>query len=184
MMNTLCVPTNTLDLIDGLFVTINSRNKTFDYADAYEILPQVMQVFYDAMSEKPNNLHPKTKPPTKNDLDCLFIMNNLFSVSSIGLNQTGDKVHLHLWIYNLHSFNIDYNKFRDDVSKGLKKLKNISRRNEFGVKMLPCYDGIDTQLRQSNYNNQVIIDYITNKDYDTLMNYFSTKNNKNFIYFY
>ena len=95
-MNTSCAFTNTLDLVDGLFVTINSTNKLFDYADAYEILPNIMQVFYDTIGEKPYELTPKTKSPSKSDLDFLFIMSNLFSVCSIGQNQSGDKVHLHL----------------------------------------------------------------------------------------
>lgn len=183
-MNTSCAFTNTLDLVDGLFVTINSTNKLFDYADAYEMLPDIMQVFYDIIGQEPYELTPKTKSPSKSDLDFLFIMSNLLSVCSIGQNQTGDKVHLHLWIYNLHSFNIEYSIFRKKVLSGLKKLKNISKRNEFGIKLVPSYDRIDAMIRQSNYNNQAIVNYINNRNYDTLMNYFSTKNNENFIYFY
>ena len=89
-----------------------------------------------------------------------------------------------MWIYNLHSFNIDYKTFCRDLTKKLKGLKGISKRNEFSIKLVPCTDPIDDQIRQSNYNNQVIIDYIKNREYNTLMNYFATKNDKNFIYFY
>lgn len=177
-------PTNTTDLVNGLFVTINTPNKSFDYCDAYELLPKIQKVFYDVLDQKPYSLKASSKLPIKNDLDTLFIMQNLFSVYSIGMNRTGDKVHLHLWIYNLHSFSMPYRKFCNSLTSGLRKLNGISKRNEFGVKILPCYDGIDAEIRRSNYNNQVIIDYVANKDYDTLMNYFSTKNDKNFIYFY
>jgi hypothetical protein len=100
------------------------------------------------------------------------------------MNKNGDKVHIHMWIYNLHNFNLPYASFKKDVTSGLQKLNGISKRNEFGVKFVPCFDNIDRSIRDTNYSNQVIIDYVANRHYDTLMNYFSTKNDKNFIYFY
>lgn len=177
-------PTNTTDLINGLFVTINTPNKSFDYCNAYELLPKIQKVFYDALGREAYSLKAKSKAPCCDDLDTLFVMGDLFSVFSIGMNKTGEKVHIHLWIYNLHSHSLPYREFYKEVTKGLYKLKGISRRNEFGVKFKPCIDNIDAEIRRSNNSNKVIIDYITNKDYDTLMNYFATKNDKNFIYFY
>lgn len=177
-------PTNTTDLINGLFVTINTPNKSFDYCDAYELLPKIQKVFYDALGREAYSLKANSKAPYCDDLDTLFVMGGLFSVCSIGMNRTGEKVHIHLWIYNLHSCSIAYKDFCKEVTTGLYKLKGISRRNEFGVKLKPCIDNIDADIRRNNGSNKVIIDYITNKDYDTLMNYFATKNDKNFIYFY
>jgi hypothetical protein len=183
-MVTIDCPTNTTDLINGLFVTINTPDKSFDYCDAYELLPKIQNVFYDILGQKPYTLQPNSRLPKKKDLDTLFIMQNLFGVYSIGMNRTGDKTHIHLWVYNLHSFSLPYRQFQKKLSSGLKKLKGISKRNEFGVKIIPCYDTLDAEVRRSNYNSQVIIDYVANKDYDTLMNYFASKNDKNFIYFY
>jgi hypothetical protein len=178
------IPDNTNDLINGLFLTINTTSKDFDYANAYEILPEVVSKFYDCIGAKPFSLKPYIIAPTKNDIDIVSIGSQVFAVCSIGLNKTGEKTHIHMWVYNLHSFNIDYGTFCKNLTKKLKGLNGISKRNEFSVKLVPCIDPIDSQIRQSNYNNQVIINYIKNHEYNTLMNYFATKNDKNFIYFY
>jgi hypothetical protein len=178
------IPDNTNDLINGLFLTINTKSKDFDYSNAYEILPEVVSKFYDCIGSKPFSLKPNIVAPTKDNIDIVCIGGQVFAVCSIGLNKTGEKTHIHMWIYNLHSFHIDYGTFCKDLTRKLKGLKGISKRNEFSVKLVPCTDPIDLQVRQSNYNNQVIIDYIRNKEYNTLMNYFATKNDKNFIYFY
>jgi len=178
------IPDNTNDLINGLFLTINTTSNDFDYANAYELLPEVVSKFYECIGSKPFSLKPKTITPNKNDIDIICIGGQVLAVCSIGLNKTGEKTHIHMWIYNLHSFNKNYATFCKELTKKLKGLKGISKRNEFSVKLVPCTDPIDSQIRQFNYNNQVIIDYIRNREYNTLMNYFATKNNKNFIYFY
>ena len=178
------IPDNTNDLINGLFLTVNTTSVDFDYANAYELLPEVVSKFYECIGSKPFSLKPKTIAPTKDDIDIVCIGGQVLAVCSIGLNKTGEKTHLHMWIYNLHSFNKNYGTFCKELTKKLKGLKGISKRNDFSVKLVPCTDPIDSQIRQSNYNNQVIIDYIKNREYNTLMNYFATKNNKNFIYFY
>ena len=178
------IPDNTNDLINGLFLTINTTSNDFDYANAYELLPEVISKFYECIGSIPFSLMPKTIAPTKDDIDIICIGGQVLAVCSIGLNKTGEKTHIHMWIYNLHSFNKNYATFCKELTKKLKGLKGISKRNEFSVKLVPCTDPIDSQIRQSNYNNQVIIDYIKNREYNTLMNYFATKNNKNFIYFY
>jgi hypothetical protein len=178
------IPNNTNDLINGLFLTVNTTSADFDYANAYEILPEVVSKFYECIGSKSFSLKPKTIAPTKDDIDIVCIGGKVLAVCSIGLNKTGEKTHLHMWVYNLHSFNKNYGTFCKELTKKLKGLKGISKRNDFSVKLVPCTDPIDSQIRQSNYNNQVIIDYIKNREYNTLMNYFATKNNKNFIYFY
>jgi hypothetical protein len=183
-MTNIDMPSNTTDLINGLFVTLNTTNKSFDYCNAYELLPQIQKVFYDALDQKYYNLKSTTMVPSKKDLDILFTMNQILGLYSIGLNKSRDKVHIHCWLYNLHSFNESYNSFKQKVAKDLKKLSSISQRNEFGVKLVPCHDDIDKRIRDSNYNNQVIVDYIAQKDFNTLMNYLATKNDHNFIYFY
>ena len=178
------IPDNTNDLINGLFLTVNTTSADFDYANAYELLPEVVSKFYECIGSKPFSLKQKTIAPTKDDIDIVCIGGQVLAVCSIGLNKTGEKTHIHMWIYNLHSFNKNYGTFCKELTKKLKGLKGISKRNDFSVKLVPCIDPIDSQIRQSNYNNQVIIDYIKNREYNTLMNYFATKNNKNFIYFY
>jgi hypothetical protein len=181
---TLGIPDSTNDLINGLFLTINTTSNDFDYANAYELLPEVISKFYECIGSKPFSLEPKTIAPNKDDIDIICIGGQVFAVCSIGLNKTGEKTHIHMWIYNLHSFNKNYATFCKELTKKLKGLKGISKRNEFSVKLVPCTDPIDSQIRHSNYNNQVIIDYIKNREYNTLMNYFATKNSKYFIYFY
>ena len=178
------IPDNTNDLINGLFLTINTTSKDFDYADAYELLPKIISQLYECIGSKPFSLKPNIVSPVKDDIDIVCIGSQVLAVCSIGLNKNGEKIHIHMWVYNLHSFNIDYRTFCKDLTKKLKSLKGISKRNEFSVKLLPCTDPIDSQIRQSNHSNQIIIDYIKNREYNTLMNYFATKNDKNFIYFY
>jgi hypothetical protein len=147
-------------------------------------LPEVVSRVYECIDSKPFSLKPNTTVPTSKDIDLINIGCQVLAVCSIGLNRTGDKTHIHLWVYNLHLFNIDYGVFCKDLTKKLKGIKGISKRNEFSVKLVPCTDPIDNQVRKSNYDNNVIIDYIKNRQYNTLMNYFATKNSKNFIYFY
>ena len=178
------IPDNTNDLINGLFLTVNTTSNDFDYANAYELLPQIISIFYECIGTKPFSLKPNIASPVKDDIDIVCIGSQVLAVCSIGLNKNGEKIHIHIWIYNLHSFNIDYKTFCRDLTKKLKGLKGISKRNEFSIKLVPCTDPIDDQIRKSNYNNQIIIDYIKNREYNTLMNYFATKNDKNFIYFY
>lgn len=178
------IPGNTNDLINGLFLTINTTSSDFDYASAYELLPEVVSKFYECIGSKPFSLTSTTTIPSKEDIDVISIGGQFLVVCSIGLNKTGEKTHIHMWVYNLHSFNKNYRNFCKELTKKLKGLKGISKRNEFSVKLVPCTDAIDAEVRKSNYNNQVIIDYIRNREYNTLMNYFATKNNKNFIYFY
>jgi hypothetical protein len=178
------IPGNTNDLVNGLFLTINTVSKDFDYANAYELIPEVISKFYECIKSKPFSLKPSITAPAKNDIDIVCIGSQVLAVCSIGLNKTGEKTHLHMWVYNLHSFNIDYNTFCKDLTKKLKGLKAISKRNEFSLKLVPCNDPLDAQIRKSNHNNQVIVDYIKNREYNTLMNYFATQNDKNFIYFY
>lgn len=178
------LPDSTNDLINGLFLTINTISNDFDYASAYELLPNIVSKIYECIGSKPLSLEATVRVPTKDDISIITIGSQILVVCSIGLNKSGEKTHIHMWIYNLHSFNKNYRFFCDELTKKLKGLKGISKRNEFSVKYVPCTDPIDSQIRQSNCNNQVIIDYIKNREYNTLMNYFATKNDKNFIYFY
>jgi hypothetical protein len=178
------IPYNTNDLVNGLFLTINTTSNDFDYANAYELLPEVVSKLYECIGSTPFSLEPKTIIPTSKDIDLIGIGSQFLAVCSIGLNRNGDKTHIHLWVYNLHSFNINYGSFCRELTNKLKGLKGISKRNEFSVKLVPCTDPIDSQVRKSNHDNTVVIDYIRNREYNTLMNYFATKNSKNFIYFY
>jgi hypothetical protein len=177
-------PENTNDLVNGLFVTINTTSNDFDYTNAYELLPEITSVFYECIGCEPNVLKLTTISPNKDDIDRATIRKILLVVCSIGANRDGQKTHIHMWIYNLHLFNHDYGSFCRDLNRKLKSLKGISRRNEFSVKLIPCTDALDAQVRASEDANQIIVNYIKNREFNTLMNYFSTKNSPNFIYFY
>ena len=178
------IPNTTNDLINGLFLTVNTTSNDFDYASAYEMLPNIVSKIYECIGSKPFSLKGTTTVPTKEDIEIIGIGSQIFAVCSIGLNKNGEKTHIHMWVYNLHSFYKNYRAFCTELTKKLKGLKGISKRNEFSVKLVPCTDPIDRLIRQSNYDKQVIIDYIRDREYNTLMNYFATKNDKNFIYFY
>lgn len=178
------IPGNTNDLVNGLFVTINTTYKDFDYANAYELLPEIMAVFCKCIGCKPYALKSTTILPCKDDIDRATVRRTLLFVCSIGANKDGQKTHIHAWIYNLHLFNHDYSSFCRDLKRKLKSLKGISKKNEFSVKLIPCTDPLDSQVRASNNNGQIIVDYIKKREFNTLMNYFSTKNSPDFIYFY
>lgn len=178
------IPGNTNDLINGLFLTVNTTSTDFDYANAYEMLPKIVSTFYECINSNAYSLEPIVKMPTKEDITFMSVAGKLLIVCSIGMNRNGQKTHIHMWIYNLHSFNYDYDSFCKRLTQKLKGIKGISKRNEFSIKLIPCTDPIDAELRRSNHDNQIIVNYIKNRDYDTLMNYFSTKNSKDFIYFY
>jgi hypothetical protein len=182
--NIIDIPENTMDLVNGLFLTVNTTIKDFDYASSFEILPEIVCKLYDCLGIEAYSLQPKVIVPTSKDIDYISVAGQILGVSSIGLNRTGEKTHIHFWFYNIHSFNLNYQSFCIELKKNLRCLKGISKRNEFSVKLLPCIDPVDNALRQSNHNNQTIVDYIAKREYNSLMNYFTTKNNKNFIYFY
>lgn len=174
---------NTNDLVNGLFVTITSTTK-IDYADAYELLEPIQRCFYEVFKLEPTNLKIKTSAPNLVDIDNIMFLGTFISVFSIGCNKTGDKVHIHAWVYNFHHYNMRYDKFTSKLTKNLRDIKGISRRNEFGIKLIPVNDPIDSELRKNNDDHQVIVNYITQRNYGTLMNYLSFKNNKHFLYFY
>lgn len=178
------VPSNTSDLVNGLFLTMNTVSQDFDYADAYNLLPLIIEKVYECIGTIPFSLKLKTVLATKHEIDTNFIGGQLLIVCSLGLNKNGEKVHIHMWIYNLHSYNIPFTTFRKNLNSKIKSISGISSRNEFAVKLCPCTDEIDKKIRDANYDNQVLIDYIKNCEYNTLMNYFKTKNDKNFLYFY
>ena len=110
------IPDNTNDLINGLFLTINTTSNDFDYANAYELLPEVVSKFYECIGSKPFSLKPKTILPTKDDIEIICLGGQVLAVCSIGPNKTGEKTHIHMWIYNLHSFTKNYVSFCKDVS--------------------------------------------------------------------
>lgn len=178
------LPKNTNDLVNGLFLTINTTSNDFDYANAYEILPEIVSSIHKCINLAPKSLKPNLLAPNEDDVELIILFGKLLVLFSIGLNKDGQKNHIHAWIYNLHSFTQDYKEFCIKLTKNLKSIRGISRRNEFSVKLIPCTDPIDSKIRKSNYNYRVISDYIKDCEYDTLMNYFYTKNSKDFIYFY
>lgn len=178
------LPDNTNDLINGLFLTVNTVSKDFDYANAYEILPEIVSSIYDCIDSKPYSLKPNLSVPTEDDIEFIAIASKILILFSIGLNKDRQKNHIHAWIFNLHSFTYDYKEFCIQLKKNLKNIRGISKRNEFSVKLIPCTDPVDSKIRESNYNYKVVSNYIKDREYNTLMNYFSTKNSKDFIYFY
>ena len=75
------IPSNTNDLINGLFLTINTTYNDFDYANAYEILPEVVSKLYECIGSKPFSLKKFVKfikavvePPLSVKPDTIFII--------------------------------------------------------------------------------------------------------------
>jgi hypothetical protein len=78
----------------------------------------------------PNHFHlqQKTTIPTSKDIDLINIGSQVLAVCSIGLNRTGDKTHIHLWVYNLHSFNNDYGLFCKETDEETEVSKRIIQK--------------------------------------------------------
>jgi hypothetical protein len=172
---------NTNDLVEGIALTITSSGN-FDYADCYENLKPITDIFYQSI-KNPVTTRIYTKPPNDIEVEISLTEKRLIIVYVIAPHKNGDNYHIHGFIYGLHNYSIPINDFTSYVDREIKKLKYLSSKNRYSVLLKPITDQLDFQIREHN-SYEPLLNYITKPQFDTFTHYLKHKNSNQFIYHY
>jgi len=175
------------DIVNGLHIVITFQPREFSFGEAYEVLPNIIQTFYKASGSSVKSIDITQKIPDAADIRVCMFNRKLLVVSSIAPNSDGKKYHIHIFLYGIHQYNMDFNKWKKSVDRELRKLKTISSSGS-PIKIDQVTDEIDYWIRR--YNNslgddyQPLVNYITSNKSENLMGYFRDRNNPKFVYHY
>jgi hypothetical protein len=172
------------ELINGLSITITSSDTTFDYAEAFLLLEDVNQIFYQSIEKKPHSTNVFQKPPTTNKIRATLTMKNLVGAYSIAPNHNQLNCHIHGFIYGLSNHNREIKEWISYVECELKKLKPLSKKNRYSIVMKPIDDLIDRSIREDNYSYESLLQYLTNPEYGTFLHYLKYRNSRQLFYHY
>jgi hypothetical protein len=176
-----------MDIVNGLHIIITFKPRDFSYGDAYEVLPEIIKAFYKALGSTVNTISLTQKTPDASDLKICMFNRRLFALSSIAPNEDARKYHIHIFLYGVHQFNMEFTKWTKCVDRELRKLKSISSSGS-PIRIDIVNDEIDCWIRK--YDNclgddyQPLIKYITSSKSGNLMGYFKDRNNPKFTYHY
>lgn len=180
---------NELDtLTNGIHIVITFSPKSFSYGDAWEQLTSIIKFYYEASGLDnllTSNLCHVSEVPNNSDLEVTFIANYSLIVFSIAPNKSGEKYHLHTYIYGIHNYKGTWDQWKKKFDRKLRSLKCISSTGS-PIYYEPVTDPVDRCMRDNTSRNyyEPLIEYISKRKYPSLMNYFADKNNKNFLYHY
>lgn len=176
----------TLDsLVNGIHIVITFSPNNFTEGDVWEKLPSILQFYYEALGQSKIQTCLGNRAPTSNILETSFIAGYSLMVFSIAPNKSDEKYHCHCFIYGIHNHKGTWSEFKKKFDRSMRSLKCISSSGH-PIYYEPVKDKVDAAIRD-NYSNeyyQPLVDYINDRKAPSLMNYFSSKNNKNFIYHY
>jgi hypothetical protein len=176
----------TLDsLVNGVHIVITFAPKNFTEGDVWEQLPSIIRFYYEALGESKIKPCVATRRPTSTGLELSFIAGYSLMVFSIAPNKSDEKYHCHCFIYGIHNHQGTWSGWQKKFDRSMRTLKCISSTGH-PVYYEPVKDQVDAEMRE-NYSNdyyQPLVDYINDRKEPSLMNYFSSKNNKNFVYHY
>jgi hypothetical protein len=178
---------NLMDIVNGLHITITFRPRDFSYGDAFEALPDIIRSFYKGAGENPKLINLTSKAPDSTDLRICFFNRRFLTVCSIAPNDDGRKYHIHIFLYGVHQYNIDFKRWGKIVDRELRKVRSISAKgNPFKINIVR--DEIDYWIRRFDGclgdDYQPLVNYISSNQSGNLIGYFKERNNKNFIYHY
>ena len=174
-----------MDLVNGLHVVITFKNKVFSYGDAYEVLPEIIREMYFAAKLDKPNIPIWTHCPSSREIQLTMMQEHLLVVASIAPNATGEKVHIHLWIYGLQNINMLFDAWWKSFNRNMRKKHYISSSGN-PIFIEPVKDGVDQMLRDHDDMHsyyEPLVKYMKRQS-NCLMGYFHTKNNPNFLYHY
>lgn len=173
---------NTLDLINGLHITVTFQDPNTSAGDIWKIIPSLTRKLYSALG-KPLKEDPEvtTFPPILADLELTDIAKELLLVFCIAPNKSTNRFHLHIFSYFVHNFSVDFKEFFKKFDRDCRALPGISKRG-WPLFYSKCTDNLDQQIREEGLN--ALVGYIKNRQYPSLMHYFENKNSKNFLYHY
>ncbi len=172
---------STLDLVNGLHLTITFADACVSPGDIYQIIPMIIKNLYSALGSPVECPVITTAQPSVSDLVNAQGDKKLFLVMCIAPNSNTLKYHLHAFVYNLHNFSVDFKCFFKAFDRSCRKIPGISSRG-WPVFYSAVTDPIDKQIRKDGF--EYLIDYIKKREYPSLMNYLHAKNSKDFLYHY
>jgi hypothetical protein len=177
---------DTLDtLVNGIHLVFTFSPLTFSYGEVWEQLSNIIDIYYEAAGVKSKVTSHTPRMPNNGDLETTFIAGYSFMVFSIAPNQSGDKYHCHCYIYGIHNYGGTWVEWKNKFDRRIRSLKCISSSGS-PIYYEPVKDPVDTLIRKNTSNNYYtpLVQYVSERRDPSLMNYFHSKNNKNFIYHY
>lgn len=178
---------NLMDIVNGLHIVITFKPRDFSYGDAYEVLPDIIRSFYKSVGSKVDLISLTQNAPDACDLKISAFNRRLLIVSSIAPNSDFRKYHIHIFLYGVHQFNMDYSKWKKYVDREIRQLKSVSSSGS-PIRIDPVRDEIDYWIRKHDNclgdDYQPLVNYITSNKSDNLIGYFKDRNNSKFTYHY
>lgn len=177
---------DTLDtLVNGIHLVFTFSPLTFSYGEVWEQLSNIIHIYYESAGAKGKTPKHTAQMPTNSDLETTFIAGYSFMVFSIAPNQNGEKYHCHCYIYGIHNYGGTWAEWKNKFDRSMRSLKCISSSGS-PIYYEPVKDPIDTLIRRNESNNYYtpLVQYVSERKEPSLMNYFHSRNNKNFIYHY
>jgi hypothetical protein len=177
---------DTLDtLVNGIHLVFTFSPLTFSYGEVWEQLSNIIDFYYEAAAVSGKATRTTARMPSNTDLEDTFIGGYSFMVFSIAPNQSGEKYHCHCYIYGIHNYSGTWVEWKNKFDRKMRSLKCVSSSGS-PIYYEPVKDPIDTLIRKNESNNYYtpLVKYVTERKEPSLMNYFHSRNNKNFIYHY
>lgn len=177
---------NTLDtLVNGIHLVITFSPKSFSYGEVWQELSKIIGFYYQACGRQHCQTTHTTTIPTTDALETTFIAGYSFMVFSIAPNKSGEKYHCHIYIYGIQYYNGTWDEWRKKFDRSMRSLKCVSSSGS-PIYYEPVKDPVDRCIRDngSSFYYKPLIEYVSRRNYPSLMNYFDERNNKNFIYHY
>jgi len=176
---------STLDtLVNGIHLVITFSPKSFSYGEVWQELSNIIRFYYEACGVQCQTKHTGNMPHN-DELETTFIAGYSFMVFSIAPNKTGEKYHCHIFIYGIHNYNGTWDEWKKKFDRKMRSLKCVSSSGA-PIYYEPVKDPVDRCIRDNVSSDyyKPLIEYVSQRNYPSLINYFDEKNNKNFIYHY
>jgi hypothetical protein len=171
----------TLDLVNGIHLSVTFEDPDTSPGDIFKITPRIIKNLYLSLGSFIEDPKITTVPPSAKDLEKTQDSKNLLLVLCIAPNSKTMRHHLHAFVYFVHNFSIDLERFFKDFDRMTRQIPGISTRG-WPVFYTAVTDPLDQQIRKNGLN--YLADYIKRREYPSLVHYFDNKNSKNFLYHY
>lgn len=171
----------TLDLVNGIHLTFTFEDSCTSPGDIFRISPRIIENLYSSLGSFIKDPEITTVPPSAKDLEKTQDSKRLLLVLCIAPNSRTIRHHLHAFVYFVHNFSIDLERFFKDFDRMTRQVPGISTRG-WPIFYTAVTDPLDQQIRKNGLN--YLAQYIKKREYPSLVHYFDNKNSKNFLYHY
>lgn len=171
----------TLDLVNGIHLTFTFEDSCTSPGDIFKITPRIIENLYSSLGSFIQDPEITTKPPTALDLLKTEDEKKLLLVLCIAPNSKTIRHHLHAFVYFIHNFSMDFERFFKNFDRSSRQIPGISTRG-WPLFYSAVTDPLDQKIRKEGL--EYLTQYIHKREYPSLMHYFDNKNSKNFLYHY